>query len=55
MIDDAKVMKAIKTLEKDVEKMSRPTKTEFLRLITKMKIDLEQPDGIEIPDFLRRD
>ena len=54
MIDEAKVMKAIKTLEKAVEKMERPTKTEFLRAITKMKMNLEQPEEFEIPEFLRR-
>lgn len=54
MIREEDVMRAVKTLEKNVDEMQRPTKTEFLRLIKQFKIELEQPVEFEIPEFLRR-
>lgn len=54
MIREEEVMRAIKDLEKEVEKMDRPTKSGFLRAITKLKMSLEQPTEFEIPEFLRR-
>ena len=55
MIREEDVMRAVRELEKTVENMRYPTKTEFLKAITKFKIDLAQPERFKIPDFLRRD
>lgn len=55
MIREEDVIRAVRELEKTVENMRYPTKTEFLKAITKFKTDLAQPIEFEIPSFLRRD
>ena len=55
MIEESKVLSAVRSLEKEVENMQYITKTSVLRAIAKMKIDLEQPERFDIPEFLRRD
>lgn len=56
MVSEAKVLKEVKWLEKEVESMKYPTKTAFLRAIAEMKLRLEsEPIEFDIPVFLRRD
>ena len=55
MIDETKVLREVRWLEKEVEGMRYPTKTEFLKAIKEMKKRLEEKSyEIEIPEFLRR-
>ena len=54
MIKEEVLMKAVEKMEKEVERMERPTRQGFLRIIKEFKINMEQPIDFEIPEFLRR-
>ena len=55
MIKEEDLMREVKKMEQAVQSLDRPTKAEFMRIIAKFKIAMEQPERFEIPEFLRRD
>lgn len=54
MIEEEKILREIRWLEKEVEGMKYPTKGDFKRAIKQFSERLERPSEIEIPEFLRR-
>lgn len=55
MIREEDLTREVKKMEQAVQSLDRPTKVEFMRIITKFKIAMEQPERFEVPEFLRRD
>lgn len=56
MIEESKVLKEVKWLEKQVESTRYITKSGMLRLVQEFKERLNsEPEEFEIPVFLRRD
>ena len=54
MISEEKIKREIAVLERAVDKMRYPSKTEFYQAINDMKKRLEKEE-FEVPKFLRRD
>lgn len=55
MIREEDLTREVKKMEQAVQSLDRPTKVEFMRIITKFKIAMKQPERFEVPEFLRRD
>ena len=55
MIKEEDLMREVKKMEQAVQSLDRPTKAEFMRIIAKFKLAMEQPERFEVPEFLRRD
>lgn len=54
MIREEDFKRELDRIEKEVQRMERPTKTEFMRLVKTMEINLKQPEEFEMPEFLKR-